>query len=97
MIFLLDFCDISKLLLSDVKRISMGMKEDFYVFFMVFLWEFFGFPIGFSWYLSWISMTFLLDSCEISMICLYGFHVKPIEGIPMGLPWQPFGISMMFL
>ena len=46
---------------------------------MVVLWGFFGFPIGFSCYFSWISMIVLIDFYWIPIGILLDFHEVSLE------------------
>ena len=58
-------------LLWGFKRISIGLPLNSYGISMIFLWDFFGismiFLLDFYDISFWITMGFLLDSCEISM------------------------------
>jgi len=69
----------------------MGLEKDFYGISMIFLWDFFGIPMGFpmiflldfsysSMVLLWISIGFLWDFHDISMIFLWDYY-----GISMGV------------
>ena len=88
MVFLSSFYDISMNLLSDFRRISMGIKR----ISMGFPWYFYGIPIGLfldfhevsmgsPWHFYGIPVGFLWVSCRVSILCRF-------YGISMGFLWD---------
>ena len=81
--------------------VPIGIPLDFHKVSMEPLWHFYGIPMGLFLVFYWIFMFllgfyatskgFLLDSCGISMICLWYFY-----RIAMGFIWYVHGGSLLF-
>ena len=84
---------------KDAYGIPIGFLLDFHEISMNSLWDFYRIPysglvrsptgwLGCPWHFSWIPMTFLWESCRISMI-LWDFH-----DIPTGFLWNFYRVTM---